>query len=352
MRALFLALLLCLSQPAAAWFPHGNTTTAAPSYTGPCDIVTCATAHSPMRSLIASYAGPLFQLYNGVTTLDVGQVARTHIVDLSTYLNFCSNGSWQNQTVNGLSVLVSSSCVFGIFYDHTANANNLIPAVFHTTAFDCSGGTAYKCAVPFMIEIATGLPFINTTGMQNYTLSGDLPANGITPGHQSISVVEVGSGPAVAICCGSYGIYHKWDAGVVLDPSDFSITYSYGNAIFNCGATSTTHSLEIDGEGCIAGLFADYGTTQINTIMMIGYSASTDKVSGWINGTLKFGPTTSNSAPRSNLTSIHLGSGGDGTTPAPSPFREGFMVNGDISASVAAVKANITAFYSSLSFPP
>lgn len=351
MRWLLLALLFCLSHPAAAWFPHGASTTSAPAYTGPCDIVTCPTAHSVTRSLRSAYTGPLFQLYNGVTTLDVGQVARTHAVDLSTYGNFCSNGNSTTQTVNGIAVLVSSSCVFGIFYDHTANANNLIPAVFLTTAFDCSGGTAYKCAVPFMIEVATGLPFINTTGMQNYTLSGDLPANGITPGHQSISVVEVGSGPAVAICCGSYGIYHKYNAGIGLDPSDFAVALSYGNATFNCGATSTTHSLEIDGEGCITGLFADYGTTQISTIMVIAYSASTDKVSGWVNGTLKFGPTTSNSAPRLNLTSIHLGSGGDGTTPAPTPFREGFMVNGDITANIAALEANITAFYGSLSFP-
>lgn len=346
-----LALMVALGSSANAP-PRGNVSSPAPNFQGVCDLVTCAVAHSVTRSAKAGYTGNLFRLYNGSTTLDIGQVARIHSVDLSTYRNFCG-GSWITQTVNGISVLTSTTCVYAILYDEI-NGNNLIPSVFNATGGpDCSGGGAYKCAAPFMIETATGLPVINTVSPQKYTLSGDVAATGVPVGHNSVSVVAVGSGPSVAICCGYYGIYHIWDAGVSFDPSDFALGAPYGNGTFNSCATSTTHCLEIDGEGAGGGgvLIGNYGTTQINTIAAITYSSGTENVTGWINGTQLFS-ATSLSAPRSNLTSIHLGGGGDLTDPAPAVIREAYVFNSSLSSGdIAAIKADVAAFYPSLTFP-
>src|ERR1019366_5699772 len=103
--ALFGILLLV-----SAWFPHGNG-----GYKGPCDQVSCDEAYSVTRSLKASYSGPLFQLWNGSTTLDIGQT--NHIADMTTWSAFCSG--------------VQSNCkVSKIYAQIHTGPNDLIPSIY------------------------------------------------------------------------------------------------------------------------------------------------------------------------------------------------------------------------------
>jgi hypothetical protein len=63
----------------------------------------------------------------------------------------------------------------------------------------------------------------------------------------------------------------------------------------------------------------------------------------------------SHSPPKVELnvgTAIHIGGGGDLSQPDPVRMREALVTNEVMSASeVAAMKSNITAFFSTLNFP-
>jgi hypothetical protein len=63
----------------------------------------------------------------------------------------------------------------------------------------------------------------------------------------------------------------------------------------------------------------------------------------------------SHSPPKATInagTAIHLGGGGDLSQPDPVRMREALVTNDVMSASeVAAMKSNITAFFSTLNFP-
>jgi hypothetical protein len=81
------------------------------------------------------------------------------------------------------------------------------------------------------------------------------------------------------------------------------------------------------------------------------YDPTANAVITYLNGVQKF----SHSPPKANLnasTNIHLGGGGDLSQPDPVLMREAMITNAVMSAStVTALKADATAFYTSLAFP-
>jgi hypothetical protein len=81
------------------------------------------------------------------------------------------------------------------------------------------------------------------------------------------------------------------------------------------------------------------------------FDPSPNTVTTYLNGT----QVLSHSPPKAELnagTAIHLGSGGDLSQPDPVLMREALITNTVMTTSeVAALKANIVAFYSSLKFP-
>ena len=102
-------------------------------YQGPCDVIAggCAVAYDVDRSPTATYRGALFELWNGSSTLNIGQTPN-HAVDLSTYAAFCG-GSMTPTTHNGTAVLVSTTCYYAALYDAIQGSpNTLVPITFNT----------------------------------------------------------------------------------------------------------------------------------------------------------------------------------------------------------------------------
>jgi hypothetical protein len=318
--------------------PGASAAGSGSSYQGPCDVATCAEAFSVARAMTTTYSGPLFQLYNGSSTLDVGQTG-SHAANMTTWSAFCSG--------------VASNCVYSKIYAqiHTTS-NDLIPSVFSAPfGPNCSTGGAYLCAAPFAIEAATGLPIISTTAPEEYTIAGDASATGITGGTGSTSVIYNGQAVTNEFCCGMFGIAHKYNAGDVTG-TDFLVVLAYGltgNGNWANCTTATTYCIGLDEEG--AGEGRDYGTSQINTILSIVFNSGTNTVTGTLNGQLLI----NNSPPDTTInpgTSIHFGGGGDLGQPDPATMREGLITNSALSsAQQTSVLNNMTAFFSGVSFP-
>jgi hypothetical protein len=327
-------LLACV---AGGW-NHG----AAFVYAGPCDLVTCAEAYSVTRAMKASYAGPLFQLFNGSTTLDIGQTAN-HTADMTTWSAFCSG--------------VQSNCKFGKIYGQI-NSNTLVPST--VLAFnanpDCTGGTNYKCAAPFAIEAGTGLPILKTTTAQEYyngngTLGADDTAvTGITSGQNPLSIVYNGISLQVNACCGSIGMTHKYSAADTIG-TDFMVMLNYGTGSgfpeTDCSAgTKFCAGIEEETDGNTA----DYGSVAKNIIASVTFNGS-NVVTARQNGNALF--STSPGAPTLNPgVYLHFGGGGDLGQPAPTNMREALFTNSALSsANQAAIERNMQQFYIDMNFP-
>ncbi|HEY3257131.1 MAG TPA: arabinofuranosidase catalytic domain-containing protein, partial [Polyangiaceae bacterium] len=82
---------------------------------GPCDIYAedggpCVAAHSTVRALYATYAGPLYQVKNGASaTLDIGPTIAGGFADSAAQDSFCTGGS----------------CTISIIYDQSGQGNHL-----------------------------------------------------------------------------------------------------------------------------------------------------------------------------------------------------------------------------------
>ena len=91
---------------------------AAAAATGPCDIyraggTPCVAAHSTVRALFGSYAGPLYQLRRADTnaTADVRVLAAGGYADAAAHEAFCGG-----------------ACVISRIYDQSERKNHLDPA--------------------------------------------------------------------------------------------------------------------------------------------------------------------------------------------------------------------------------
>lgn len=308
------------------------------TFKGPCDIVTCAEAYSVSRAMTANYRGPLFQLYNGSATLDVG-LNSAHQVDLSTWSEFCGG--------------VQSNCVYGKIYAQIqVGQNDVIPSIFRSFGVpDCSGGTAYKCACPFSIDSSSGLPILDSTlATCLYAKAGDASGVGITGGNNNVSVGYVGRGVNSTFCCGQFGISHCYNCGDV-EGTDFLLTVGFGNAgSFPPCHSSTTYCMGVDEE--LVFDTGDYGSSIINVAAFATYAAGSNTVTGAVNGHSLFSASPPNAGSLAPGTSIHFCAGGDLSGPAPCKMFEGFITNTTLSLGQQnSVLSNATAFYSALSFP-
>jgi Alpha-L-arabinofuranosidase B, catalytic len=336
--------------------PARTGAVAAPAYFGPCDVVAggCAEAYSVDRAMTAKYPGPLFQLYNGRTTLEVQQTS-ARAADMSRWPAFCGAMTPKNR------IATSSTCRISKIYGQIHPANSLVPSVFKPPygVPDCSGDVADKCAAAFAIEVATGRPIIQTTNSSQYTIAGDAPAVGVEGGASAISVMYNGKAvPRQLYCCGVFGLTHKYNDSEVLG-SDFMVALAYGRPaqgnLVLC-ATGATYCAGAEEES--VNDVADYGSSPAdNAIVLIVHDPRAASVTGYLNGGMLFvhhPPARSVQFPNTRInagTAIHLGGGGDLSVPAPAVMREAFITNTVMSGSdQAAAFRNMAAFYRELSF--
>ena len=356
--ALFFAVwLLTWPAPAFAGWPASGRYQA---YQGPCDIVTCAEAYSMTRAMRKNYSGPLFQLYNGSSTLDIGQV--NHVVDMSTWSAFCSG--------------VQSNCRVSKIYAQiqTAPNNILIPSTLATGNNGvCTGGGNFYCACRFTIEAATGLPIMTTvsaTGVNGTTPvvppcmyyngngvmgAGDTLPTGITAGTSAMSVVFAGKPVTTPMCCGTFGLAHLAN-GPLVAGSDFMIDYQFGiyNNSYGCINNYNAYCFGLDLEqtgACTGpGNGAQTGNDFQNFIASTSYDPSGGtRVTSYVDGILI--SDTSPSQCTMNVPGyLRVGGGGD-LSGAPTFFREGFITNTAMSgAQHLAVANNMKAFYSPMQY--
>ena len=339
--------LSCEGQTAAygmtSCVPKVNTAIAYGSG-GPCDVIAggCAEAYSVTRAMAVAYTGPLFQISNGVSTLDIGQTSG-HIVDLSTWSSFCN--------------AAASSCrITKIYAQVHGHSNDLVPAIPINSA--CATNSNL-CASALKFDPQTGLPILWTNFGEGYYLAGDAAAVGINTGNVNHSVMYNGR-PAVGVteCCGNFGLAHQYQAGDVIG-TDYLATMAYGNGFsnFDCGANTYCAGDESESAGDLASYEGTTTTPWPNGIVHIAYNATTNTAYGWINAHALY----TNSPPNYLTTStgyifpgasLRLGVGGDLSQPAQTIFREGYITNGTLSgADVTASLANMTAFYAGVVFP-
>ena len=161
--------------------------------------------------------------------------------------------------------------------------------------------------------------------------------------------------PNQVSCCGVFGLTHKWNQPDT-HGTDFMVALAYGwkdsggcCIAVNCGANNRYCGGAEEEEN---NDLYDYGSSPIENAMVVTqYDASKNAVIVHLNGT----QVISKSPPKANLNvgkSIHVGGGGDLSQPDPVRMREALITNYVMSASeVAAMKANITAFFPTLKFP-
>ena len=323
-----------------------QTGATAQPYQGPCDVLSggCAEAYGVARAMAASYSGPLFQLglvKDKTKTLDIGQTSE-HKADMTTWSAFCGG--------------TQSNCVVSKIYAQIhKGSNDLLPAVWNAPwGPNCSAG-GYTCAAKFTIESATGLPIITTVAPQEYALSGDNNSTGVNGGSKAMGIMYNGKPVKSNYCCGVIGLTHKYNATDAAG-TDFMLALAYGwkddggcCIAVNCGKSN---SYCVGAEEEENNDLYDYGTSPVeNALVVTQFDPSSNTVITYLNGT----KVLSHSPPKAKLnagTAIHLGGGGDLSQPDPVLMREALFTNNVMSASeVAAMKANVVALYSMLSFP-
>jgi hypothetical protein len=322
----------------------GGTTAAA--YQGPCDVLTkgCAEAFGMARAMTLTYTGPLFQLglaKDKTKTLDIGQ-ASDHKADMTTWSAFCGGST--------------SNCVVSKIYAQIHKGpNDLVPGVFKTPWNpDCSAG-GFTCAGKFIIETATGLPMLTTDSPQEYSLSGDAFATGITGGTKAMGIMYNGKPiPNQVYCCGVIGLTHKYNAEDTFG-TDFMLALAYGwrdsggcCIAVNCGKSN---SYCVGAEEEENNDLYDYGTSPLENAMVVTqFDPTPNAVITYLNGK----QVLMKSPPKAKInagTAIHLGGGGDLSQPDPVRMREALFTNYVMSASeVTAMHANVSAFFSALKY--
>ena len=329
--------------------PLAITVTAPGSYTGPCDLRTCAEGYSLNSAVTSSYSGPLFQVVVGdqntniatATTHDAVQTS-DHKLDLTNLTAVCGSPL--------------SNCIVSKIYAQLHGSANDLP----TAGFRCSNS---NCAAQLNLDgtgtvaqIAVGIPQsrLSGGGVSQYTIASDALATGITGGAGPISVmINMHMDSTPDPCCGFFGISHLWsDADIT--GTDFILAIEYDSRYGPpCGlGNATDYCTTIDKEGAALSPteFAVFTTVPKDLV----YFATTDGTpvwnsATWINGTQYIPGTvpTGLNVPAH----VHLGGGGDLTWPAPATFREGIFWNTALSTSdEAAIFANEQARYPALSF--
>jgi hypothetical protein len=308
----------------------------------------CAEAYGMARAMTVKYTGPLFQLglaNDTSKTLDIGQTA-DHKADMTTWSAFCGG----NQ----------SNCVVSKIYGQIQKgSNDMLPAVWKAPwGPDCSAG-GYKCAAKFKIEAETGLPWLWTDAPQEYAIRTGNTENfstGINAGKTAMSLMYNGKPVANQVyCCGVFGLAHKYNEPDTYG-TDFMVALAYGWR--DSGGCCIAVNCAANNKYCVGAEeeenndLYDYGSSPVeNALVVTQFDPTKNAVISYLNGT----QVMSHSPPKANLNvskAIHIGGGGDLSQPDPVRMREALLSNSVMSASeVAAVKSNVTAFFSTLKFP-
>jgi hypothetical protein len=299
--------------------------------------------------MTVNYSGPLFQLNNGTTTLDIGQTT-SHKADMTTWSAFCSG--------------VASNCkISKIYAQIQGSANDLTPSTYFNAG--CSAG-GLTCAAVFQIETATGLPVIEAgfstadftkggccytrlPGSGSYLISGDVPATGINGGTTATSVWLSSTVLDHATCCGVFGISHASTAPDTPGTDFLLFTDIANNYPPDTASCTAGHCVGVDVEAFISPTNSYTATVGDNANYLVTWDgtsgAGTNTFCNYYNGT-QLGCAPATTSGQNTPTSVHLGAGGDDSDPAPVMFRSGFIANSVVSSTVAAaLKANEAAFY-------
>jgi non-reducing end alpha-L-arabinofuranosidase len=315
---LFLTALLLLSLtvltgqgPGTTHLQDHHRVAPAPPVSGslPCDILAnagtpCVAAYSVVRTLLASYNGPLFQLQRASdsNTYNIGTV--NGVADMTAIATFCAG----------------TTCTFQTLYDQMQNGNDLPvrvnPAPYGTDMF----------------PHGTTLPILVTVIGQSYDNRAN--TSRIPTGNSSIGVYEVGAQrPNVS------GFGEAENRIIDDNTSMFSVA-------------ATTRSVCLDHEnGAFCAHFTPGTVPQRPTVL-----AHRDKTTNLT--VIKYGDATTGTLitayndARAHIWKFEgglaLGDGGDGY-PEPGGFFEGAVIGAASTDAIDnLVQANIVSFYGAL----
>jgi hypothetical protein len=350
---LLVALALYLSPVSAEAFrPHGfggGVAGGGGSYSGPCDVITggCAEAYSVTRAMTSAYSGPLFQIYNGTTTLDIVQTSG-RAANMTTWSAFCGSAltAW-----------------FLPQYEYSPNCYvTKIYAQVHTTANDLQDTNNFctpipGCSAPFSIDTLTGLPILITNLVGVYTIGGDDAALTGIPGGTANSVSEMYEGlpQQTTYCCGQFGLTHATSAPDTLG-TDFMVALGYwqrGLGFIQCNS-ATDYCAGSEDE--TSNDLWDYSATGGDAVVAIAYNHVANSITAWVNndtlGTNSPPCFQGGCSPFNPGNFLHVGGGGD-LGRENTWMRDGLITNTVMSSGdVSAAFGNTAAFYGSLTFAP
>jgi hypothetical protein len=204
-------------------------------------------------------------------------------------------------------------------------------------------------------------PVGSAAPLEAYSLAGDAAATGVIGGSVNNTVMMNGQTEAsgsAGICGGTFGLSHVCTANNCVDTGNTmnAVGFFYGTTGANPCANGTSWCSEADYEGQ-GDVGPSFTTPSRNIILMNSVTPRTSDGTyatlGILNGVTQWNGRRLTGAPPGMVlgTRIRLGSGGDFCTPAPILFREGLIVNGAMSTTdEAAARANMTSFYSALTF--
>ena len=324
----------------------GATGTAGSSGTpGPCDIYAaantpCASAHSTVRALYGSYAGPLYQVRKSAGgTQDIPVDGPGGFVKISVQDSFCSG----------------TTCTISVIYDQSPNKNDLVKS---PTALWLPNGGMEASATQGKITIsghtAYGIYVDNSGGSTGVGYRNNA-TKGLATGDDAESMYMVADGKRYnEWCCFDYGnaetngtdsgnatmecLYWgnstQWTRGSGSGPW---MAADLENGMFECDSkTSCPTNTSVTGMSFVVGFLKGPSG---NAMGIKAGNAQSGKLETKFDGKRPAGYS-----PMKKQGAIILGTGGDGSNNAKGTFFEGAITKGNPpDATDDAVQANIVA---------
>jgi hypothetical protein len=352
----------------------------APAGSLPCDILNaasnkCVAAHSTVRSLLSSYAGPLYQVCKG--SFQAGQSSCTSgmTMDIPQIA-----GGYANAAMQDTFCPAGSMCTISIIYDQSGNGNHLRPSPaggaggvnFPANAADLptkiNGHSVYGVYIKTAVNHTMGY----RSGCSACTVR--TPVGTATGDQPETEYMVTSKNNLVDGCCFDYG--NAEQTSTDQGNGTMEAVYFGGGVVWGTGAEgghtdSTWPWVMADLEN---GLFAGWNTTGVQnnaqkvtsntaclfnfvTALIIGDVASQNGGKGRFaifggdatTGVLKSmydgqRPGLNGYVPMQKKGSIILGTGGDNSNQASGEFFEGVMASGAASmATINALQAAIVA---------
>ena len=350
--------------------PFAITGIASGSFTGPCDLVTCAEGYSVDYALSRNYTGALFQLaatggsHNG-QVLDIGcegasvsgtcAGSTTKKVDLTTWSAFCDGNT-------------GNCAYYKLYAQIQGHANDLL------TVGNLSQGITY-----LTLDGTTGLPILDDShnccggGRSKFDVGGTdsaltgVPVGGVGGGNNPVTVFYLAKPFTETICCGSFGLTGPYSGGPYQLGDDFSLALIYDEVPPVSGGgsckTHTSFCLDVDNPGyppysilCAGasattdGTGSQYATTLFPVVLAAAtYDPNASTITGYVNNAQSWvGACDPAQVHQRNY--LHFGAGGDGS-PAPYFAYEMYLTNTTTtSGQYQAIFTNTKARYPAFTF--